>query len=82
MDKPPLWDSFQDPPSKKVSGSAANWSKMSLFLKLFKLFTYLLVFFIITVTAVASKLIYLFMAAQLKKDKYEIKICQISGKFN
>ncbi|XP_030369088.1 chitin synthase chs-2 [Scaptodrosophila lebanonensis] len=61
-DKPPLWDSFQDPPAKKATGSAADWKKLQFFLKLLKLFTYLLVFSVVLAASVTSKLVYLYMA--------------------
>ncbi|KAM7358478.1 chitin synthase 2 isoform 3-T3 [Cochliomyia hominivorax] len=75
-EKPPLWDSFQDPPSKKATGSAANWSKLGFFLKLFKTLTYLFVFAVMLLSAIASKLSYIFMAAHIKNNT-RIKYCNI-----
>uniref|UniRef100_A0A1I8PZ90 Chitin synthase chs-1/2 N-terminal putative transporter domain-containing protein n=1 Tax=Stomoxys calcitrans TaxID=35570 RepID=A0A1I8PZ90_STOCA len=73
-EKPPLWDSFQDPPSKKATGSAASWTKLGLFLKLFKLFTYIFVFAIILVSAALSKLSFVFMVAQVEPNR-RVKYC-------
>uniref|UniRef100_A0A1A9WE23 Chitin synthase chs-1/2 N-terminal putative transporter domain-containing protein n=1 Tax=Glossina brevipalpis TaxID=37001 RepID=A0A1A9WE23_9MUSC len=79
-ERPPLWDSFQDPPSKRATGSAANWSKLGVLLKLFKLFTYLFVFVIILSTAAISKVSFIFMVAQIGL-KDNIKYCQIIEAF-
>ncbi|XP_073836306.1 chitin synthase 2 isoform X2 [Musca autumnalis] len=75
-EKPPLWDSFQDPPSKKATGSAASWNKLGIILKLFKLFTYIFVFAIILVTAIASKISFVFMVAQVQPHR-SVKYCNI-----
>ncbi|KAL9910764.1 chitin synthase 2 isoform 2-T2 [Glossina fuscipes fuscipes] len=64
-ERPPLWDSFQDPPSKRATGSAANWSKLGVVLKIFKTLTYLFVFVVMLGTAVISKVSFIFMAAQI-----------------
>ncbi|XP_017023062.1 chitin synthase chs-2 isoform X1 [Drosophila kikkawai] len=61
-DKPSLWDSFQDPPSKNKSGSDVDWKKLQFFLKLFKLCVYLLVFAVVLATSVLAQLLYLYMA--------------------
>lgn len=79
-ERPPLWDSFQDPPSKRATGSAANWAKLSILLKLFKLFTYVFVFATILATAVISKISFIFMVAQIG-DKTSVKYCNIRGLF-
>ncbi|XP_046809276.1 chitin synthase chs-2 [Lucilia cuprina] len=75
-EKPPLWDSFQDPPSKRATGSAANWTKLGFFLKVFKMFTYLYVFVIILTSAVISKMSYIFMVAHIKSNT-TVKYCNI-----
>ncbi|XP_011291179.1 chitin synthase chs-2 [Musca domestica] len=75
-EKPPLWDSFQDPPSKKATGSAASWNKLGIFLKLFKLFTYIFVFITVLVTAIASKISFIFMVAQVQPHR-SLKYCNI-----
>ncbi|BFF96913.1 chitin synthase chs-2 [Drosophila madeirensis] len=61
-DKQPLWDSFQDPPAKKTSGSDADWKTLQFFLKLFKLLVFLLVFAVVLASSVVAKLLYLYMA--------------------
>lgn len=73
-DKPPLWDSFQDPPAKRTSGSDAYWKKLQFFLKLFKLFVYLLVFAVILSCSVAANLIYLYMAGNTNGDTV-VRVC-------
>ncbi|XP_061397172.1 chitin synthase chs-2 [Musca vetustissima] len=75
-EKPPLWDSFQDPPSKKATGSAASWNKLGFILKLFKLFTYIFVFALILATAVVSKIAFIFMVAQVQPHR-SVKYCNI-----
>uniref|UniRef100_A0A1B0AE11 chitin synthase n=1 Tax=Glossina pallidipes TaxID=7398 RepID=A0A1B0AE11_GLOPL len=74
-ERPPLWDSFQDPPSKRATGSAANWSKLGVVLKVFKILTYLLVFVVMLGTAVISKVSFIFMAAQISL-KDNVTYCQ------
>ncbi|EDW19044.1 chitin synthase chs-2 [Drosophila mojavensis] len=73
-DKPPLWDSFQDPPAKRTSGSDAYWKKLQFFLKLFKLFVYLLVFAVILASSVTANLIYLYMAGNTNGDTV-VRVC-------
>uniref|UniRef100_W8AXX4 chitin synthase n=1 Tax=Ceratitis capitata TaxID=7213 RepID=W8AXX4_CERCA len=73
-DKPPLWDTFQDPPSRRATGSAASWTKLGCLLKVFKLLTYGLVFLVILGTAVVSKLCFLLMVAQFRSNA-TVKIC-------
>ncbi|XP_002048317.3 chitin synthase chs-2 [Drosophila virilis] len=73
-DKPPLWDSFQDPPAKRTSGSDAYWKKLQFFLKLVKLFTYLLVFGVVLGSSVAANLIYLYMAGNTNGDA-KVRVC-------
>lgn len=75
-EKPPLWDSFQDPPPKKATGSAASWNKLTLLLQLFKVFVYILVFGIVLGSAVISKLSYLLMVAQIPSGS-KVKYCDI-----
>lgn len=79
-EKPPLWDSFQDPPSKKATGSAASWNKLGIILKLFKLFTYIFVFITVLVTAIASKISFIFMVAQVQPHR-SLKYCNIVGMY-
>lgn len=73
-DKPPLWDSFQDPPAKRASGSDADWKKLQFFLKLFKLFTYLLVFAVVLTSSVTANLLYLYMAGNTNGDTM-VQVC-------
>lgn len=79
-ERPPLWDSFQDPPSKRATGSAANWSKLGVVLKVFKILTYLLVFVVMLGTAVISKVSFIFMAAQIS-FKDNVTYCQTIGSY-
>ncbi|KAH8379500.1 hypothetical protein KR009_005325, partial [Drosophila setifemur] len=74
-DKPPLWDSFQDPPSKKTSGSDADWKKLQFFLKLFKLCVYLLVFAVVLASSVAANLLYLYMAGNTGNSGPRAQVC-------
>ncbi|ALC44950.1 CS-2, partial [Drosophila busckii] len=73
-DKPPLWDSFQDPPAKRTSGSDAHWKKLQFVLKLLKLFTYLLVFAVILACSVTAKLVYLYMAGNTNGE-VKVRVC-------
>ncbi|XP_011200587.2 chitin synthase chs-2 isoform X1 [Bactrocera dorsalis] len=73
-DKPPLWDTFQDPPSRRATGSAASWAKLGCLLKFFKLLTYVFVFVVVLGTAVTSKLSLLMMVAQARANAH-VKIC-------
>ncbi|XP_055854071.1 chitin synthase chs-2 [Episyrphus balteatus] len=75
-EKPPLWDSFQDPPPKKATGSAASWNKLTLLLQVFKVLVYILVFGIVLGSAVISKLSYLLMVAQIPSGS-KVKYCDI-----
>ncbi|XP_043647130.1 chitin synthase chs-2 isoform X1 [Drosophila teissieri] len=74
-DKPSLWDSFQDPPSKKTSGSDADWKKLQFCLKLFKLCIYLLVFAVVLATSVFAKLAYLYMAGNTGGTGSRVQVC-------
>lgn len=74
-DQPPLWDSFQDPPSKKASGSDADWKKLQFLLKLFKLFVYLLVFVVILASSVLANLVYLYMAGNTSGSGPRVQVC-------
>ncbi|KAL7734282.1 hypothetical protein ACLKA6_010625 [Drosophila palustris] len=73
-DKPPLWDSFQDPPAKRTSGSDADWKKLQFFMKVFKLFAYILVFGVVLASSVAAKLVYLYMAGNTNGER-EVQMC-------
>nr|XP_017102616.2 chitin synthase chs-2 [Drosophila bipectinata] len=75
LDQPALWDSFQDPPSKRASGSDADWKKLQFFLKLFKLFVYLLVFAVILATSVAANLVYLYMVGNTSGSGPRVQVC-------
>ncbi|EDX00098.2 uncharacterized protein Dyak_GE23277, isoform B [Drosophila yakuba] len=74
-DKPSLWDSFQDPPSKKTSGSDADWKKLQFCLKLFKLCIYLLVFAVVLATSVFAKVAYLYMAGNTGGTGPRVQVC-------
>ncbi|XP_034109385.1 chitin synthase chs-2 isoform X1 [Drosophila albomicans] len=73
-DKPALWDSFQDPPAKRTSGSDADWKKLQFFTKLFKLFTYIVVFGVVLASSVAAKLVYIYMAGNTNGDG-KVQMC-------
>ncbi|EDV97910.1 chitin synthase chs-2 [Drosophila grimshawi] len=73
-DKPSLWDSFQDPPAKRSSGSDADWKKLQFFIKLFKLFTYIFVCAVVLASSVAAKLTYLYMAGNTNGDA-QVRVC-------
>ncbi|XP_037938535.1 chitin synthase chs-2 [Teleopsis dalmanni] len=79
-EKPPLWDSFQDPPSKRSTGSATNWGKLNIFLKIFKAFTYVFVFFTIIITTIISKLSFMLMVAQIQNRR--LKYCVVQDMVN
>lgn len=70
-----MWDSFQDPPSRKTSGSDVDWKKLQFFLKLFKLFVYLLVFAVVLATSVLAQLLYLYMAGNTGDDRPRVQVC-------
>ncbi|XP_011190169.2 chitin synthase chs-2 isoform X1 [Zeugodacus cucurbitae] len=74
--KPPLWDTFQDPPSRRATGSAASWEKLGCLLKLFKLLTYVFVFIVVLGTAVTSKISMLIMVTHFRANA-NMKICNI-----
>ncbi|KAH8270404.1 hypothetical protein KR018_009670, partial [Drosophila ironensis] len=74
-DKPPLWDTFLDPPSKKTSGSDVDWKKLQFFLKLFKLCVYLLVFAVVLGSSVLANLIYLYMAGNTGSNLPRAQVC-------
>jgi len=69
------FERFQDPPSKKTSGSDADWKKLQFFLKLFKLFVYLLVFAVVLATSVFAKLLYLYMAGNTGGSGPRVQVC-------
>lgn len=66
QEKPPLWDSFQDPPPQKDTGSSATWNKLNFFLKTFKFLTYIFVCFAILGCTFLSKTLYLLMASNVR----------------
>lgn len=66
QEKPPLWDSFQDPPPQKETGSSATWSKLNFFLKLFKFLIYIFVFCSILLCTILSKSLFLLMASNIR----------------
>lgn len=68
------WNLFLDPPTKRASGSDADWKKLQFFLKLFKVFTYLLVFGVVLASSVAANLAYLYMAGNTNGDT-KVQVC-------
>lgn len=66
QEKPPLWDSFQDPPPQKDTGSSATWNKLNFFLKAFKFLTYFFVCFALLGCTLLSKSLYLLMASNVR----------------
>ncbi|XP_017480734.1 PREDICTED: uncharacterized protein LOC108370010 [Rhagoletis zephyria] len=79
-DKPPLWDTFQDPPSRRATGSAASWAKLGCFLKIFKFLTYIFVFIVVLATATTSKISFLLMVSRLRKNAV-VKRCNALAVF-
>lgn len=72
--KPGLWNSFLDLPMIRASGSDADWKKLQFFLKLFKLFTYLVVFGVVLASSVAANLLYLYMTGNTNGDM-KVQVC-------
>lgn len=73
-----LWNSFQDPPVTSSTGSAIDTKRFETFKKLLKLFTYILVFLTVLITAIASKISFYILAAYTKSDK-KFKYCDITS---
>lgn len=80
QEKPPLWDSFQDPPPQKDTGSSATWNKLNFFLKAFKLLTYFFVCFAILGCTLLSKSLYLLMASNVRPRN--CTYCNSRGEYN
>lgn len=63
-----LWDSFQDPPTEESSGSSIDTEWISTLTKLMKIFTYWLVFIIVALSSVLSKLSFLMMTSHVAEN--------------
>jgi hypothetical protein len=63
-----LWDSFQDPPIHESSASSANPKLINRLIKLMKILTYWLVLLVVATSSVLSKLAFLMMTSNVKRD--------------
>lgn len=76
-----LWDSFQDPPAPLHSGSALDNKRFDRLKKMLKLITYICVFVVVLIGAIASKMSYLLMVTFVP-DGIRVKFCDVKRKKN
>lgn len=73
-----LWDTFQDPPSEESSASSVDIEWIRTLTQLAKIVTYWIVFVVVAVSSVLSKISLLFMTSHVA-DNPRIPFCDIAS---